>query len=196
VAFSDDSLLHGFRHRFDKQQPFAAPNDVQRYFVTDDEAATLCLFSTFLGDNHEIFFPKLDAADLLRFSEIAIRFLHHRGYEPVACETEDEARQLAAQLIPNKKWPCVFFPSDTTGEKDVEEFFAEDEQVDWTQFAAIGVVKPKLVLEPDRLRHFEREIQRMTEARVWSKHELVKLFRETLPTFQHEERNRDLDQKM
>jgi len=34
VAFSDGSLLHGFRQRLLKEQPLAGPNDIRRYFVT------------------------------------------------------------------------------------------------------------------------------------------------------------------
>jgi FlaA1/EpsC-like NDP-sugar epimerase len=197
VAFSDGSLLHGFRHRLDKHQPIAAPNDVQRYFVTDDEAATLCLFSVFLGANNDIFFPKLDESrDLLRFSEIATRFLRQRGYEPVPCANDDEARSLASSLIPQKKWPCVFCPSDTTGEKDVEEFFVESEEVDLERFVDIGVVQPAFLFDSSRLRRFEQEIQRMLQTRIWSKQDLVELFKETLPSFQHEEKHRNLDQKM
>ena len=35
---------------------------------------------------------------------------------------EEEARNKCAELIKDKKWPCYFFDSDTTGEKDFEEF--------------------------------------------------------------------------
>ena len=45
VAFSDGSLLHGFNQRFAKKQPFSAPTDVRRYFVTPQESGELCLLS-------------------------------------------------------------------------------------------------------------------------------------------------------
>ena len=38
VAFSDGSLLHGFNQRFAKRQPFSAPKDVRRYFLTPQES--------------------------------------------------------------------------------------------------------------------------------------------------------------
>ena len=59
VAFSDGSLLHGFKQRIDKNQPISAPNDVKRYFVTREESGLICLFSTILGENRDVFFPKL-----------------------------------------------------------------------------------------------------------------------------------------
>jgi len=123
VAFSDGSLLHGFNQRFAKKQPFSAPNDVRRYFVTPQESGELCLLSGLLGNNRDIFFPKLsEKLHLITFSEIAVHYLRERGYEPYECGSEDEARDRAEELIANKQWPCYFFKSDTTGEKDLKSF--------------------------------------------------------------------------
>ena len=72
VAFSDGSLLHGFNQRLSKHQPISAPNDVTRYFVTPQESGELCLMSGLLGENRDIFFPKLsEKLHLITFSEIA-----------------------------------------------------------------------------------------------------------------------------
>ena len=140
VAFSDGSLLHGFNQRFTKKQPFSAPNDVRRYFVTPQESGELCLLSGLLGNNRDIFFPKLsEKLHLITFSEIAVRYLRERGYEPYECDSEDEARDRAEELIANKQWPCYFFKSDTTGEKDFEEFFTDAEDLDMERFETVGV---------------------------------------------------------
>jgi hypothetical protein len=126
VAFSDGSLLHGFNQRFAKRQPISAPNDVRRYFVTPQESGELCLMSGLLGANRDIFFPKLsEQLDLVRFSDIAVRYLQGLGFEPYECASEDEARDRAAELIARKQWPVYFFASDTTGEKDFEEFYTD-----------------------------------------------------------------------
>ena len=60
VAFSDGSLLHGFNQRFIKRQPITAPNDVKRYFVTPHGLVSSVFFGI-LGQNKEIYFPKLNA---------------------------------------------------------------------------------------------------------------------------------------
>ncbi|TMO89763.1 UDP-N-acetylglucosamine 4,6-dehydratase, partial [Pseudoalteromonas sp. S3260] len=99
VAFSDGSLLHGFNQRLLKKQPIVAPSDVKRYFVTPTESGQLCLMSCLLGDNGDIFFPKLsDELHLQTFSEIAKAYLHQRGYEPFICESEQQARELVHSL--------------------------------------------------------------------------------------------------
>jgi len=127
VAFSDGSLLHGFRQRLAKQQPFSAPRDVRRFFVTPQESGELCLMSCLLGDNRDIFFPKLsEELHLTTFSSIAEKFLAQQGYEAVPCASEEEARHRVGELIPQKKWPCYFFDSNTTGEKSFEEFHTDD----------------------------------------------------------------------
>ena len=135
VAFSDGSLLHGFNQRFAKRQPIAAPNDVRRYFVTPQESGELCLMSCLLGENRDIFFPKLsEQLHLTTFSDIAERYIENLGYEPYHCSTEEEARDRSDELIASKRWPCYFFKSDTSGEKDFEEFFTDNEVLDMDRF--------------------------------------------------------------
>ena len=91
VAFSDGSLLHGFNQRFLKRQPFSAPNDVRRHFVTQQESGELCLLSGLLGENRDIFFPKLsEKLHLITFSEIAKSYLKERGYKPYECQSEKD----------------------------------------------------------------------------------------------------------
>jgi FlaA1/EpsC-like NDP-sugar epimerase len=197
VAFSDGSLLHGFYQRLQKNQPIAAPNDVRRYFVTFQESGELCLLSCLLGNNRDIFFPKLkEDLNLITFSDIAVRFLENAGYEPVTCATEDEARARVAELSRNGKWPCYFFKSDTTGEKDFEEFFMEHETLDLTRFKDVGIVKNEASFDADKLTHFENEIATFKKHKNWTKENLVDLFKELLPEFMHEEKGKYLDNKM
>ncbi|MFZ4617428.1 MAG: polysaccharide biosynthesis protein [Rectinemataceae bacterium] len=135
-------LLYGFNRRIKKGQPLAAPNDVRRYFVTAQESGELCLMSCLLGENRDVFFPKLDQdLNLITFSEIAERYLMSLGYEPVRCATEDEARFRVAELKAKHQYPVYFFSSDTTGEKDFEEFYTAGESLDMDRFEALGVIK-------------------------------------------------------
>lgn len=197
VAFSDGSLLHGFNQRFLKRQPFSAPNDVRRYFVTSQESGELCLLSGLLGENREIFFPKLsEKLHLITFSEIAIRFLKEHGYEPYKCESEDEARDRAEELIAKKQWPCYFFKSVTTGEKDFEEFFTDNEDLDVERFKSIGVILNKPTFDETKLDEFMDGIKALREKGTWVKDDIVKLYFGILPKFAHKETGKYLDQRM
>lgn len=197
VAFSDGSLLHGFNQRFAKRQPISAPNDVRRYFVTPQESGELCLSSCLLGGNRDIFFPKLsEELDLTRFSDIAVRYLESLGFEPHECGSEDEARGRAAELIAAKKWPVYFFASDTTGEKDFEEFYTDAETLDMARFENIGVILNEPEFDDARLGHFLTTIREIRSRETWDKPEIVDLFNYMIPDFAHKETGKYLDGRM
>ena len=197
VAFSDGSLLHGFNQRFAKRQPIAAPNDVKRYFVTAQESGELCLLSCLKGANRDIFFPKLsEKLHLTTFSDIACRYLENLGYEAYECDSEQEARDRCSELISLKKWPCYFFKSDTTGEKDFEEFFTEKEKLNLNLFSSIGIIKNEPNFDEDKLKYFENSIEKLKQSSVWKRSDLVALFHEMIPGFDHKETGKFLDQKM
>ncbi|GAB2770427.1 UDP-N-acetylglucosamine 4,6-dehydratase [Salinimicrobium soli] len=197
VAFSDGSLLHSFNQRLQKKHPIVAPNDVKRYFVTPQESGELCLMSCIFGENRDIFFPKLsENLHLISFADVAIKYLQQLEYEPYLCETEEEARELVKTLPNQKKWPCLFTSSDTTGEKDFEEFFTEQELLDMERFRNLGVIKNELKFEEEKLYLFEREIQEMRKSSVWEKDRIVDLFFKIIPDFGHKETGKYLDSKM
>lgn len=197
VAFSDGSLLHGFNQRIEKRQPIVAPNDIKRYFVTPQESGELCLMSCIFGENRDIFFPKLsEDLHLISFADIAVKYLEAKGYEPYLCRDEDEARELAKTLPQEGKWPCLFTSSDTTGEKDFEEFFTDKETLDMDRFENLGVIKNEANFNDDLLNDFENIITGLKEKREWTKEQIVEIFFKMIPDFGHKETGKYLDGKM
>jgi FlaA1/EpsC-like NDP-sugar epimerase len=197
VAFSDGSLLYGFNQRIEKQQPIVAPNDIKRYFVTPQESGELCLMSCIFGENRDIFFPKLsENLHLISFADIAVKYLEEKGYEAYLCKDEDEARELAHSLPKEGKWPCLFTPSDTTGEKDFEEFFTDAEVLDMDRFQNLGVIKNELNFNEALLNSFEKTIKDLKQKLSWEKEDIVKLFFKMIPDFGHKETGKYLDGKM
>ena len=197
VAFSDGSLLHGFNQRLEKNQPIVAPNDIKRYFVTPKESGELCLMSCIFGENGDIFFPKLsEDLHLISFADIAVKYLEEKGYEPYPCKDEDEARELAKTLPKEGQWPCLFTKSDTTGEKDFEEFFTENETLDMERFANIGVIENEVDFDDELLNAFENDINTMKKNLSWKKEDIVKEFFKLIPDFGHKETGKYLDGKM
>jgi len=213
VAFSDGSLLHGFNKRIEKKQPIVAPNDIKRYFVIPKEAGELCLMSCIFGENRDIFFPKLSAElNLITFSDIAVRYLKEKGLEPYLCKTEVEARNFfynssfivnqkqgtrnKKPQTRNNKYPCLFTPSDTTGEKDFEEFFTDKETLDMDRFENLGIIKNKLNFDKNKIELFETTISKLKANKQWNKKQIVDLFFDMIPDFGHKEVGRYLDSKM
>lgn len=197
VAFSNGSLLAGFIERLMKHQPLAAPSDVKRYFVSPDESGQICMLACILGNNREIFFPKLGKEQMTTFSTICTDFLHSLGYTVKECTSDEEAKKTAATMTANtQQYPVVYFKSDTTGEKDYEEFFVPGEQINLKRFQSLGViqeVEPRPITEIDQ---FFDNIKNLFNQHIFTKEEIVKIINSFIPNFQHEEKGKNLDQKM
>ena len=197
VAFSDGSLLHSFNQRIQKNQPLVAPNDVRRYFVTPQESGELCLMSCIFGENRDVFFPKLsEAIHLIKFTDIAEKYLKELGYEPFICQSEDEARDRVIELKEKGQWPCFFAASDTTGEKEFEEFFTDNEKLDLVRFNNLGVIKNEAIFDNKELNYFSEKIISWNVEGIWRKEEIVELFKEILPELDYDDKGKYLDAKM
>jgi hypothetical protein len=116
--------------------------------------------------------------------------------QPMECSTEEEARMAIAMMEKDGKWPCLFTKSDTTGEKDFEEFFTERELLDMNRFENLGIIKNSDNVEVDKINHFSESISAMKQNKNWTKEQLVTLFCDLLPDFQHKETGKYLDGKM
>ncbi len=197
VAFSDGSLPFGFLHRIQKQQPISAPNDVKRYFISHQEAGELCVLSCFLGENRDVFFPKFTGRKNEKtFSQIAVDLLEMLGYEPLECDSEQEAKSIAKELIPQKKWPCYFFKTDTSGEKEYEEFYVTGENLDMDCFENIGVIKRGGFSDIDSLESFIQFCAQAKKNSSISKQDYVDAMKKIVPSLYHVETGNNLDQKM
>lgn len=197
VAYSDGSLPHGFTKRFDNAQPIAAPQDIRRYFISPEEAGQLCLLSTLLGNNLDIFFPKLtETLHEATFKDMAIDFLEGKGFEAFECASEEEARKRCTELIAQKKWPCYFFESDTSGEKGFEEFFTSHEEVIMNKFDGVGIVKLNRNIDLQRLDAFEASLSEWRISGSWDQQALIEILKNAVPEFQHVEKGKNLDQRM
>ena len=197
VAFSDGSLLYSFNNRIEKKQPIVAPNDIKRYFIIPEESGELCLMSCIFGNNSDIFFPKPSQhLVLMKFSEIVYKYLENKNLKPIICNNESEARDMTKTLSLENEWPCFFTKSDTTGEKDFEEFFTDKETLDMKKFVNIGIIKNKNNFDSNILDNFQKTINKIKNQSIWSKKDILDAFLEVLPEFQHKETGIYLDEKM
>ena len=197
VAFSDGSLLFGFEHRLKKKQPLAIPVDIKRFFVTQEEAGQLCVLSCVLADDKEIFFPQTSKTfGDISLIDITSKFLQERGFEPAPFDDENMARNSVDKCVAQGKWPCFYFKSDTTGEKPFEEFYAKNEKVSFDDFDTIGKIKFDVGASNVDYNSFIQSYDNFKKGKNWKKSDLVGIFKRFLPNFLHEERHKNLDQKM
>ena len=197
VAFSNGSLPDGWIHRLQKKQPLAAPSDVKRYFVSPEEAGQICMLACILGKGGEIFFPKLEEDKMLTFSAICDNFVQAEGFTKVECENDSEAKQYAANMsYESKTYPVVYFKSDTTGEKAYEEFYIPGEKINLNRFFALGVVEETSCRSMPEIELFFKNLKNIFSKDNFTKEEVIKAIKAFLPNFQHEEKGKNLDQRM
>ena len=197
VAFSNGSLPDGWIHRLQKKQPLAAPSDVKRYFVSPEESGQICMLACILGNSGEVFFPKLGEDQMLTFSAICDDFVKAEGFTKVECKNDLEAKQYAAQMsYESDTYPVVYFKSDTTGEKAYEEFYVLGEKVDMERFMSLGVVCESTRRPMNEVNAFFGELEGIFQNEDFTKTDVVESIKKFIPNFEHEEKGKNLDQKM
>ena len=203
VAFSNGSLPDGWLHRLQKKQPLAAPNDVKRYFVSPEESGQICMLACILGNGGEVFFPKLGEDQMLTFSAICDDFVAAQGLTKDECASDEEAKRKAAAIDNSQfsilnaqlEYPVVYFKSDTTGEKAYEEFYVPGEKINMKRFKALGVVEETTRRPMDEVNAFFEKLETLF-ADDFTKEDVVCALKEFIPNFEHEEKGKNLDQKM
>lgn len=196
VAFSDGSLLNSFRNRLEKNQPIVVPKDVTRYFIAPQEAGEICLMSSILGKNNEIFFPKQsEHVRLINFLEIATKFLKSHNLEPHFCGSEQEARTACKSPTGSDgRWPVYLSDTNTSGEKLYEEFYTDVEVPDVERFLTLGIVENAYEASEADLTEFLDSVENFRSTA--DKNLILKAFSDLLPNLQHIERGFYLDDKM
>ena len=197
VAFSNGSLPAGFIARLQKLQPLSAPSDVRRYFVSPEESGQICMLACMLGKNREIFFPRLEKEQMMTFDKIATALLHEHGYEVLECDSDEEAIDKATDLKNgSRKYPVHFSGSNTSGEKSYEEFYTDEENVDFDRLRALGVVTDKEIPDKDKVEVLFGELKKAFEKEETTKEEIIAIMKGYLPNFEHIETGKSLDSKM
>ena len=197
VAFSNGSLPAGFIARLQKLQPLSAPSDVKRYFVSPEESGQICMLACMLGKNREIFFPRLEKEQMMTFDKIAVALLHEHGYDVLECDSDEKAIDKATDLKNgSRKYPVHFSGSNTSGEKSYEEFYTDEETVDFERLHALGVVTDKEIPDKDKVEVLFGELTKAFETEETTKEEIIAIMKGYLPNFEHIETGKSLDSKM
>ena len=197
VAFSNGSLPSGFLERLRKLQPISAPSDVRRYFVSPEESGQICMLACMLGENREIFFPRLNEKQMMTFDQIATELLQEHGYEVLECESDAEAIDRSQDLKNGSNlYPVHYSGSNTSGEKAFEEFYTDSENVDLKRMKSLGVVVDKALPDSEKIKVLFDKLTKEFEKAEPTKTEVISVIKEYLPNFEHIETGKSLDSKM
>lgn len=197
VAFSNGSLPDSWLYRLMKNQPIVSPSDVKRYFVSPEESGQICMLSCILGNTGEVFFPKLGEDQMITFSSFCKKFIEVFGYTEYQCSSDLEAIECAARRSDGDiNYPVRYFKSDTTGEKDYEEFFVEGEKINLNRFYSLGVIEETNRRSIDEINSLFSSLESIFQKDDFTKAEIVNALQSFLPNFDHDEKDKNLDQKM
>ena len=150
-----------------------------------------------LGKSGEIFFPRLKESQMKTFSEICDAFLVENGLVKKEFSSDASARAFAAAMPEgSREYPVVYSLSDTTGEKDFEEFYVPGEKLDLERFASLGVILESPRKSAPEVKAFLENLETLFANPAFTKEEVVDAIRGFVPNFVHEEKGKNLDQKM
>lgn len=174
-----------------------APSDVKRYFVSPEESGQICMLACIFGRPGEVFFPKLGEDQMLSFSRICDDFVKAEGFTKKECSSDAEAKRFASSMdYDSETYPVVYFKSDTTGEKAFEEFYVPGERLDMQRFQSLGVVEQTARHGMEEVNIFFDKLEAIFHEDDFTKAQVVEAIKEFIPNFEHEERGKNLDQKM
>ena len=113
------------------------------------------------------------------------------------CSNDHEAKQYAANMsYESDSYPVVYFKSDTTGEKAYEEFYIPGEKINMERFSALGVVEETTRRPMPEINQFFSELEGIFASADFTKAQVVESIKKFIPNFEHEEKGKNLDQKM
>ena len=96
----------------------------------------------------------------------------------------------------SEAYPVFYFKSDTTGEKAYEEFYVLGEKINMNRFEALGVVEETTRRPMSEINSFFSELESIFRKDDFTKAEVVESIKKFIPNFEHEEKGKNLDQKM
>ena len=113
------------------------------------------------------------------------------------CGNDEEAKKFASEMsYDTDKYPVVYFKSDTTGEKAYEEFYIPGEKINMQRFISLGVIEETTRRPMNEIEAFFEEIEGIFASPEFTKEDVVTAIKRFIPNFEHEEKGKNLDQKM
>jgi len=125
VGFSNGSVLKYVVDRVNKKKLFGIPKTIRRYFITHEEAGSLCLKSLLKRNDNMILLPKHDYLKKeYLIKDIVTKILKLNNYNP---DYKDKIKDKNIKI--NKNYPILLTSPNTNGQKYYEEFYDNSEKL-------------------------------------------------------------------
>ena len=116
VCFSEGSYLKYVKERIEKKLPFGLPLNVKRFFITHDEAISLCLKSVLKKNKNMILMP----SNKLLNKDFTLAFLAKKIASVYGYKLKYTNKFTK---IKNRVYPVIISNKNLVGQKNYEEFF-------------------------------------------------------------------------
>jgi len=116
VCFSEGSYLKYVKERIEQKICFGLPMNIKRYFITHDEAISLCFKSILNKNKNKILMP----SDKLMNKEYKLSFLVKKLLHLYGYKIKYSKKKL---LIKNNLFPVIPSNENLEGQKNYEEFY-------------------------------------------------------------------------
>ena len=94
----------------------------------------------------------------------------------------------------SQEYPIYFFETDTSGEKTFEEFYTEKENYILNDFKSLGYINcDDINISFDKIKD---DFNNIFDNPSSSKSDIINIIKKYIPTFEHIETGKNLDQKM
>ena len=119
VSFSNGSILKYLYERILNKKILGVPKNVERYFITHEEAISLCFRALLKNANNKIVVPKLELVKpSIKIEILTLKILKYLGFK----NTNNKKKHL------NKKnFYINFSKNNFSGQKNYEKFYEEQE---------------------------------------------------------------------
>ena len=133
----------------------------------------------------------------MSFEQIAKDLIVSNGYTVCECESERQAIKKALELKAGcREYPVYFSKSNTSGEKEYEEFYIDSEKTDETRFNGLGVIIDKQKVSTEKVQRLLESFYSAFLNENVTKNDIVQIIKDYLPEFMHIEKEKSLDEKM
>ena len=124
VIFSDGSIFCHIKKQISQKKMFGIPNNIRRYFITHEEAVSLCLKSLLKKNDGFIVLPnKKKFGRIKLIKDYVVKLLQIYGYKPKFITS------LKDQIKIKNFFPVLITKSSIVGQKKFEVFSTNKEKI-------------------------------------------------------------------
>ena len=169
VCFSEGSYLKYAKERIEKKISFGLPLNIKRYFITHNEAISLCFKSILKKNKNKILMP----SDKIMNKEFTLSFIINKILNVYGYKSKYSNKILS---VKKKIFPVVVSRKNLEGQKNYEEFYDQ-------RLSKIKYDKDKQTMKIDLINNLNVSYLINKILKLKSKSSIIKIIQKKIKTF-------------